>query len=240
VHEYVDEDLPAAVEEVRRVAGDRPIYLIGHSLGGLVSYAAAPGLTGAIAGIASIGSPYHFTKGSFSLSAVAAFVRLVSAANVRPNPALFFKPVGLGMAIMRRFAESPLYPIPWRGWHKGGVEPDILDEHLRLAFDRAGLAEVIDMFEWANERQFGGEGSDYAPRFEALDLPLLVIAGAHDDLAPPASVRPGFTSSRSRDKTYRAVQAGHIDLLVGRDAAKTTWPIVGDWLRDRVARTKVG
>lgn len=240
VAEYVDEDLPSAVEEILAVAGDKPLYLVGHSLGGLVSYAAAPGLTGAVSGIASIGSPYHFTRGSFSLGAVAAFVRVVSALDVRPNPALLLKPVGFGMAMMRRFAESPLYPIPWRGWHKGGVEPDILDEHLRLAFDRAGLAEVIDMFEWANERQFGGSDSDYAPRFEALDLPLLVVAGVHDDLAPPASVRPGFTASRSRDKTYRAVKAGHIDLLIGRDAPKTTWPIVGDWLGERIARTKVG
>ncbi|CAN5751397.1 alpha/beta fold hydrolase [soil metagenome] len=236
VHDYVGEDLPAAVEEVRKIAGDRPPYLVGHSLGGLVSYAAAPGLEGAIAGIASIGSPYHFTRGSISLGAVAAFVRVMSALHVRPNPALLLKPVGLGMTIMRRFAESPLYPIPWRGWHKGKVEPDILDEHLRLAFDRAGLAEVIDMFEWANDRQFGGTESEYASRFEALDLPLLVVAGTHDDLAPPASVRPGFTRSRSRDKTYRAIEAGHIDLLVGRDAPKTTWPILSDWLKARATR----
>jgi alpha-beta hydrolase superfamily lysophospholipase len=233
VHDYIDEDLPGAVEEIQRIAGDRPIWLVGHSLGGLVSYAAAPGLEGAVAGIASIGSPYHFTKGSLSLGAVAAFVRIVSAVNVRPNPALLLKPVGLGMAVLRRFAESPLYPIPWRGWHKGNVEPDVLEEHLKLAFDRAGLAEIIDMFEWANERQFGGEDSDYAPRFEALDLPLLVVAGAHDDLAPPASVRPGFTASRSRDKTYRTVEAGHIDLLVGRDAPKTTWSILSEWLTAR-------
>jgi len=236
VTEYVDEDLPRAVEEVQALSGQRQVFLVGHSLGGLVSYAAAPAMEGAIAGVASIGSPYHFTRGSFSLGAVAAFVRIISALDVRPNPALLLKPVGFGMNALRRFAESPLYPIPLRGWHKGAVEPDILADHLRLAFDRAGLAELVDMFEWANDKQFGGKDSIYAERFEAHRQPLLVIAGTHDDLAPPAGVRPGFLASRSPDKTYRALAAGHIDLLIGRDARKTTWPIVGDWMTARVKR----
>ena len=236
VTEYVDEDLPRAVEEVQALSGNRQVFLLGHSLGGLVSYAAAPAMEGAIAGVASIGSPYHFTRGSFSLGAVAAFVRIISAFDVRPNPALLLKPVGFGMNAMRRFAESPLYPIPLRGWHKGTVEPDILADHLRLAFDRAGLAELVDMFEWANDKQFGGKDSTYAARFEAHRQPLLVIAGTHDDLAPPAGVRPGFLASRSPDKTYRALAAGHIDLIIGRDAPKTTWPIVGDWMTARVER----
>ena len=112
------------------------------------------------------------------------------------------------MTLFRRFAESPLYPIPLRGWHAGSLEPHVLEQHLRLAFDRAGIAEMLDMFDWASQRRFGGDESDYVERFEAMDLPLLVVAGANDDLAPPASVRPGFTRSRSRDKTYRALPLG--------------------------------
>src|SRR5512140_3391315 len=69
VEDYVHEDMPSAVDEVRALSGGRPVWLVGHSLGGLVSYAAAPALAGAVAGIASIGSPYHFTRGSFSLGA---------------------------------------------------------------------------------------------------------------------------------------------------------------------------
>ena len=67
-----------------------------------------------------------------------------------------------------------------------------------------------------------------------MDLPLLVVAGANDDLAPPASVRPGFTRSQARDKTYRVLPLGHIDLLVGRDAPLMTWSLVTQL--DREAR----
>ncbi len=235
VCDYVEEDLPRAVEEVRAIAGDRPVFLVGHSLGGLVSYAAAPGLAGAIGGVASFGSPYHFGRGSTSLTAIATFVRLVNVLRLKPNPPVPLRPVGLTMAAFRVLAESPLYPMPWRGWHKGSMEPNVLNEHLKLAFDRAGLAELAEMFEWAAQKRFGGD-KDYGERFEKLDVPLLVVAGAHDDLAPPEGVQPAYARSQSRDKTYRTLPLGHIDLLVGREAPQTTWPMLAKWISGRVER----
>jgi len=234
VSDYVEEDLPNAVEEIRAIAGDRPIFLVGHSLGGLVSYAAAPGLDGAIGGLASFGSPYHFGRGSTSLTAIATFIRLVNVLRLKPNPPMPLKPVGLTMMAFRQIAESPLYPVPWRGWHKGSMEPHVLQEHLRMAFDRAGLAELAELFDWAAQKKFGGRERDYGERFEKLDLPLLVVAGTHDDLAPPEGVQPAFAASRSSDKTYRALPLGHIDLLVGREAPKTAWPMLGNWISGRV------
>jgi pimeloyl-ACP methyl ester carboxylesterase len=236
VGDYVHEDLPAAVEEVQALSGKRSVYLVGHSLGGLVSYAAAPDLLGAVAGIVSIGSPYHFTRGSLPLSAIGVFFRAVAAAGLASyNAPIPVAPIGATMRMLRRFAESPLYPIPLRGWHAGSCEPHVLEEHLSLAFDRAALAEMVNMFEWAAERRFGGKEKDYCERFEKLDIPLLVVSGANDDLAPPASVIPGYQRSRARDKTYRALPLGHIDLLVGRDAPLMTWPLVRTWLDKRAA-----
>jgi polyhydroxyalkanoate synthase len=233
VSDYVEEDLPNAVEEIQAIAGKRPVFLVGHSLGGLVSYAAAPGLDGAIAGVASIGSPYHFGRGSTSLTAIATFVRMVNVLRLKPNPVVPVKAIGLTMSAFRHLAESPLYPMPWRGWHKGSMEPQVLTEHLRMAFDRAGLAELAELFEWAAEKRFGGD-TDYGERFEKLDLPLLVVAGTHDDLAPPAGVQPGYARSQSSDKTYRTLPLGHIDLLVGREAPKTAWPMLAQWITARV------
>lgn len=234
--DYILEDVPLALEEVHRLSGHRPTFMVGHSLGGLVSYAAAPDLNGAIAGLVSLGSPYHFTRGSPTLQALALVVRGLGAVKVRPhNVPLAISTVGSMLRRFRTVAETPLYPIPVRGWHKGALEPSVLEEHLSLAFDRAILGELVEMLEWANERQFGGRESDRAERFEALDKPLLVIAGKHDDLAPPDSVRPGFERSRSRNKTYRAVDAGHIDLLVGREAPRGTWPMVEQWINARSA-----
>ena len=234
VKDYIHEDLPIAVEEIQRHSGKKPVFLVGHSLGGLISYAAAPRLNGAVAGIASIGSPYHFTRGSRSLGALRIFFRAMSLAHVTPlNVPLFMTPWGIVMRQTRRLAESPFYPSPLRGWHAGSLEPEVFEEHLRLAFDRGSISELASLFEWANARRFGGAESDFAERFEKMDVPLLVVAGANDDLAPPASVRPAFARSASRDKTYRAVPLGHIDLLVGREAPKLTWDVVTEWLMAR-------
>jgi polyhydroxyalkanoate synthase subunit PhaC len=233
VEDYVREDLPAAVEEIQALSGGRSVWVVGHSLGGLVAYASAPTLLGAVSGVVSIGSPYHFTRGSLTLGALTFLVRALACAPL-PNAPLPLAPVGLAMHLLRRFAESPLYPLPLRGWHAGSCEPHVLEQHLRLAFDRAALAEMLDLFDWAVERRFGGRESDYVERFEKMDLPLFVVAGANDDLAPPASVRPGYARSRARDKTYRVLPLGHIDLLVGRDAPLMTWSLVNGWLDARV------
>jgi alpha-beta hydrolase superfamily lysophospholipase len=236
VDDYITEDLPTAVEEVRLHSGGRPVYLVGHSLGGLISYGAAPILAGDVGGVVSIGSPYHFTRGSLSLQAIAlGFEGLRRAGLPHIGMSAPLYPVGMFMRTIRRVADSPFYPLPIRGWHAGALEPHVLEQHLRLAFDRAGIAELRNMFEWAADKRFGGEARDYVERFEGLDIPLLVVSGSNDDLAPPSSVRPAYERSRSTDKTYRTAPLGHIDLLVGRDAPLTTWPMISQWLDKRAA-----
>jgi len=234
VDDYITEDLPAAIDAVRKHSDGRPVFLVGHSLGGLVSYAAAPRLQGAVAGVASIGSPYEFTRGSRSLRALSVCfegLRRARIPHVSGSASLY--PVGQVLRSIRRVAESALYPIPIRGWHAGALEAHVLEEHLRFAFDHAGITELRTMFEWAADKKFGGRARDYADTFEQMDLPLLVIAGEHDDLAPPASVEPAYARSRSRDKSFCTVPFGHIDLLVGRDAPATTWATLTAWLTSR-------
>jgi pimeloyl-ACP methyl ester carboxylesterase len=156
------------------------------------------------------------------------------------NPTIALNALGMALAAFRPFAESPLYPIPWRGWHKGSLESHVLEEHLNLAFDRAGLGELANLFEWATEDRLGGVEENLVERFESLDLPLLVVAGRHDDLAPPASVRPCYDRSRSSDRTYKELPFGHIDMLVGKHAPSQTWPLVSQWLAHRCGQGSHG
>ena len=74
---------------------------------------------------------------------------------------------------------------------------------------------------------------DYSSAFEILDTPLLVVAGTEDGLAPPASVRPAYDRSGASDKAYRAFPFGHIDLVVGKEATRTVWPLIRNWLSRR-------
>jgi polyhydroxyalkanoate synthase len=237
ITEFVREDVPAAVDEVRRLSGNRAVFLIGHSLGGLVSYAAAGPLDGAVAGVASLGSPYLFTQGSWPLRMLGGAMLALDRRSSFGQGAVALKGLGEAVRFARVLIESPIFPLPIRGFARGSMEATVLAQHMSLAMDSGSIAVLRHMFlDAAAARQRGhrlGGLYGYAGVFEALDLPLLVIAGAKDDLAPPASVEPAFRHSRARDKTYRVFPRGHIDLVVGRDAPSSVWPLLESWLRAR-------
>jgi hypothetical protein len=45
--------------------------------------------------------------------------------------------------------------------------------------------------------------------------------------------REGFARLGSIDKTYRAYDCGHVDLVIGRDAPRDVWAPLADWLDAR-------
>ena len=244
IADHVREDVPAAVEEVQRISGARPLYSLGHSMGGLIGYAAAASLTGALAGVATLGSPYHFTRGSWPLMLAGSALLAIDRGGSLDRHSAALKPLGETMRLLRAFVESPLFPLPIRGFDAGSMEPEVLGQHMSLAMDSGSIVVLKNLFLGGLEsRQSGhrlGGLTGYAGAFESLDLPLLILAGTRDDLAPPASVEPAYEHSRSRDKTYRTFPRGHIDLIVGRDAPLTVWPLLEAWMRKRVRAAAPG
>ena len=234
--DYVREDVPAAVEIAKELSGHEQVFVMGHSLGGLISYAAAPAIAASIAGVITLGSPYHFTRGSRFLSLVGSAM-IAMDNTLKLNGALPLEDAGEVMRLFRVFVESPLFPLPIRGYAPKSLEPRVLGEHMSLAMDRGSIPVMRNMFMRAAEARASGHRLGvlygYASAFEALERPLLVIAGSRDGLAPPEAVRPAYARSCSADKTYRVFPRGHIDILVGRDAPLTVWPLVRSWLHAR-------
>jgi alpha-beta hydrolase superfamily lysophospholipase len=240
VSEFVKEDVPAVVEEIQRLTGPRPIFLMGHSLGGLISYGAATELNGAVGGVVTLGSPYLFTRGSFALNV---FVRLMLAVDRRVplgHGEVTLKRWSEALRVARVFVDSPIFPLPIRGFAPRSMEPTVLAQHMSLAMDQGSITVLRNMFldaaEWRQSGDRLGGLSGYAEKFESLNVPLLILSGAHDDIAPPASVVPAFERSRSTDKTYRSFPRGHIDILMGREAPQTIWRLVEAWIASRSAR----
>ncbi len=235
--EYVREDVPAAVAEVERLSGHKKTFLIGHSLGGLISYAASGGLEPRLAGVATLGSPYHFTRGSRFLSVVGDTMLALDRRVGFGDDAVPLKSVGEMMRLARVFVESPIFPLPIRGYVPKSIEPRVLGQHMSLAMDRGSVTVIRSMFLAAAESRANGHrlGALYgfAEQFEKADVPLLVIAGSRDGLAPPEAVRPAYEHSGSSDKSYRSFPRGHIDLIMGREAPLTIWPLLRRWLEKR-------
>lgn len=235
--EHVQEDLLLAADEAMQLSGQERIFLVGHSMGGLISYgAAATSLSGRVRGVISLGSPVRFGRGSPTLFAVTQLFATLRAAGVLDtNLAVPLRMVGRHFRKRRALWDAKLLPIPLRAWRPGSVELDVLDEYLHRAFDYTSMNVALAILRSSGRPRLAhGDGSfDYVSAFERVDVPLLVIAGTHDSLAPPASVRPAFAESVSHDKTYREFPLGHIDLIVGRQAPTTVWPLVRTWLDRR-------
>ncbi len=235
--EYIHEDLPACVREALRLSGHEQVALIGHSMGGIVSYcAAATALAGRVRALASLGSPYRFGEGHAALKALRGVLHAVKATGaLEGNPTLPMRWLGRHLKRRKRLWNSPLLPTPVRAWRPGAVEDEVLDEYLAAAFEPTHLGIAFDIFAGGDRivLQSDDRALDYGAAFEALDVPLMVIAGDVDDLAPPASVRPAYERSGSRDKHYRVFPFGHADLIIGREAPTTVWPALGEFLDRR-------
>ena len=235
--EYVREDVPAAVDSVKRLSGHEQVFLIGHSLGGLISYAATPSIEADIGGIVTLGSPYHFTRGSRFLSWIGSMMIMADRTLSLGDLAVPLKNAGEIMRLARVFVESSIFPLPVRGYAPKSMEPRVLGQHMSLAMDRGSVAVMRSMFLRAAEARTSGHRLGvlygFAAAFEKLRKPLLVIAGSKDGLAPPEAVRPAYERSSSPDKGYRVFPRGHIDIIMGRDAPLTIWPLILGWLDKR-------
>lgn len=231
---YIHHDLPAAIDAARLLSGHARAFFLGHSLGGLVGYAAASRLTDRVRGIVTIGAPYDFGRGNRVLLELARGLVLATGWAERSAriPMRFIQD---WFVKQRALWDLPGVPLPVRAWHPRSIEPALLDDYLRLAFDRATLGELAHVTASGTAGRFSSSDGaiDYASEWESTDLPVLIIAGTRDLLSPAASVRPAYERSRARDRTYREVPLGHADLLLGREAPKHTWPIVEAWLSRR-------
>lgn len=235
--DYIQEDLPACAKEACRLSGHEKVVLIGHSMGGLISYCAgATTLRKRLRAIITLGSPYRFGAGSRFLKALATLLQTTRATGVfdRHVP-LPTRLLGRHLHRRRRLWDSKLFPTPIRAWRSGNVEDQVLDEYLSRAFDRTNLAIAFDILAGGDRVALRSRDGriDYGAAFEALRGPLLCIAGDRDDLAPPESVREAYERSRSADKSFRVFPVGHADLIVGRDAVSTIWPLIHRWAEKR-------
>ncbi len=235
---YIAEDLPMAVDAACALSGFTRSFVLGHSLGGVVACAAAPAMLPSLAGLVTLAAPWALGRGNRVL------LELVRAANRAADWA-----DAHGAAVPMRFVQGLFQrtralwdhrrvPLPLRAWHPGSFEPALLDEYLARSFDRATLGELAHLATHGVDGAFHSDDGrvDYARAWAQCDVPLLVIAGTRDLLAPVESVRAAYDVSASRDRTLRLLPFGHGDLLLGREAPSTTWRVVDAWLAARVDR----
>jgi polyhydroxyalkanoate synthase subunit PhaC len=70
-------------------------------------------------------------------------------------------------------------------------------------------------------------------RLRDIRVPFLTVRAERDHIVPPEASAPLIDLVGSEDKHELSLAAGHMGLVVGRTAAKTTVPTILDFLRRR-------
>ncbi len=241
---WVDEVIPKAIEEVSAHAGGRPVHVVGWSLGGifaLLTAADRPDLP--IASLTTVGAPMDVS-----------LVPLV--APIRPFLGIAGERAGLVTQAYRLMGGAPK-PLVKRAFqlssfNKLVTRPIAIAAKLDDA-DFLAQIEAVDRFT-ANMiaypgRTFGQlyhrllKGNQLATgtvtmddrdiRLADLTVPLLAFGGAGDGIAPVQCVRPIVDLVPGVDEVrFEIVPGGHLGMLTGRAARRTTWRIMDEWISE--------
>lgn len=224
-------DLPAILDAVQAATGQPRVAWVGHSMGGMLLYAALAQYPERITAGVAIASPARFEDQQ-------ALKRLWGSAG---------RLAGSRGQVKSRAWMIALSPLGRRAPGMGKVSnPRNMDRatarglarHAIVNLRRQTSAEVVT---WLRSRELvsADDGGSWV-RAPAAPVPLLVLAGEGDWLVPASDVTWVCTvlpdcearvigRSSDLDEPY-----GHIDLVLGQRAAVDVYPVVGDWLRAKV------
>ena len=235
--EGVEECFGDYVEDLRRMRehlGVAP-FVVGHSLGGAVGYAAAAeGVD--LAGVVGLGALYRFGNANW-------FLGLLARLSWTGRHGVLIKGLGVrtrlaGWALGQAFelADVAGYALPVSGWWPGSIEPDLLRERLVRGFDWTSVQVWLDMCEWSVRRRF----HPYEQAWSRCTTPVLVVVGDEDHLMPPGDANPAYEVSGAEDKELLLLEPyahqthwGHLDLVLGKLASTVVWPAISEWMAQR-------
>ena len=238
---WIEEVVPTAVREVSAHAGDRPVHVVGWSLGGTFALlAAAADASLPIASITAIGSPFDVRQ----VPLVAPLRPLLNLTDGR----------GVITRIYRAAGGAPQPLVRWAfqlsSFQKLVTKPLAIARNLDDA-DYLAQIQAVDRFT-ANMiaypgRTFGQlyhrllKGNALVDGTFDLDdrtisvadiaVPVLVVGGANDGIAPIGAVKavvPMLTGSP--EARFEIVPGGHLGMLTGRKARTSTWPLIDAWV----------
>lgn len=233
VDDYGLQDLPAAVDYIRRETGQPQVALVGHSLGGMVAaiYASThPGGDDSLSALVAVGSPMDFSDPDPLLTST------LWAAKIY-GPLLPVVPSPL-VARIQGALPGRLTPIDDMLFN------DLSPEARTRMYDR-----VVSPLVGGELKQFGQilrtgsftgahGGVDYSALLGRIETPALVIAGRADRIAPPDRVLAYYEGVGSQEKQFVvagrahgfAADYGHLDLPLGDHAQEEIFPLIAGWV----------
>jgi polyhydroxyalkanoate synthase len=238
---WVEEVIPQAIEAVSEDTGGARVQLVGWCLGGIMSALAVAGQDLPVSALGLIASPFDFSK----VRTVAPIRQLADLTGGRLVTALYtalggapapLVSLGFQLTALDKRVTKPLVILRNLGDRDLLAHIEAVDDYMAnmLAYPGRTFAQLYHRFFRINDLADGrielsdGETVDIAD----IDVPVLIVAGSNDILAPREAVHhlAGLLTS-SPDVRVRTAPGGHLGVLTGRSAVKTTWRDLDDFLR---------
>ncbi len=235
-------DVPAAVTHVLSHAGGRRLVWIGHSMGGMIAYAALgvnPAVQDALAGFVTIASPMGFPA--------------VTSQTMRSLGEMF-----LALPLPERLPQRGVLVALWSvlrwspsaaqvGMNPANIDLYVFGHALRRFMSNVPRSKLRQLAQWSLTGEFRScDGTvDYRANLSRITTPGLIIAGAADQLASPDMVRFAYDRISSTQKRYRefgvrsgdSADYGHVDLIFGRRAPDEVFPVISEWIEHELSRS---
>jgi polyhydroxyalkanoate synthase len=247
---WIEEVVPTAIREASAHAGDRPVHVIGWSLGGifaLLAAAADPDLP--VASLSVLGSPVDVSQ----VPLVAPLRPLLNWANGRGPITKGYQALGgapkplvkwaFQLSSFQKLVTKPVAKATHYDDTEFLAQMEAVDRFTAgmIAYPGRTFGQLYHRFVKGNALVEGtfdlGEvtGDEDAlgrtVSFADITAPVLVCAGATDGIAPVGAVKAVVPLlSGSAEVRFEIVPGGHLGMLTGRAARTTTWTVLDEWV----------
>jgi polyhydroxyalkanoate synthase len=244
---WIDEIAPAAVRAVSAHAGGQRVHLVGWSLGGTFALLAAAADTGLpIASITVLGSPFdvrgvplvaplrpllELTEGL--PGGWSALNRIYQAVGGAPQPLLRW---AFQLSSVQRLVTKPLAIAGHLDDTDYLAQLEAVDRLTAnmVAYPGRTFGQLYHRLLKGNALVGGTfDLDDRTISVADIAVPVLVLAGANDGIAPTGTVKalvPLLTGSA--EARFEIVPGGHLGMLTGRGARTGTWPVIDAWVEE--------
>lgn len=228
---YATRDVPALIAYVQRQTGSSKVDFVGHSMGGLALYAHLALGGGGVGRAVTLGSPVRLRWSGRVEDTVRTLSPLARYASWVPISATIRSTLPVqattdGPLEKMLISYENTTPETWRRFLAVGV--DDLPRGLAAQFAR-----------WLSQDRFDSRDGtvDYLAGLSKVTVPVLVVAGKIDGIAPPWAVRPAFDALGGEKRWLLLSEANgqgadynHMDMLLGEHAAADLWGRVATFL----------
>jgi len=232
--DHLRHDVPAIIDLVLSLTRSSGVHWVGHSMGGMLLLAhLASYPDSALASAIAVGSPTDFSD--IDIGTFRHLWKLEPLLGQLPISPLPF----LGRMIAPL---APLVPASvWGLFHTSNIEPSVARKTIAIVSTPISPNKLwLDFGRFMKTGVFGpGDGASYLEGLSESDVPILLMGGSKDYMAPPASVINARKKLNETTKTECVIMGkesgyledyGHVDLLLGIHATEEVFPKILGWL----------